>query len=772
MPIQRYTILVTHPPSKEYGLVIEDIGEPSDEANSSLDEYDVANELIEIDGHELLRNYGVGDPEQKTLPPAAASIVKTNAAHTKREAHVKQPRNSPVVHLQIAKPTKRTAAPHQPANIIAADKPAISIKRKRPTKVCISYNSPLFLAVQNLRKSSGFDTTKLATYSDEWFKFALANVIKPGITLFKVEHNIHRTPNSIVDNMTVHKHQRHLCKSTRRSAPYFRSNHYRTILLENNHDCAQKVMSILKNSDFYPVYLTFQRWIKPTQPTKSHNDACNPFSNKRLKIRHQIEVTPQPQNNVICLLDSSDEESEQETKPNNQNQKKLHSCADENLDSSPVDLTAEYEPPSDPIPSNFKASDNGNFVLTPYGAGKVISSRVDRYSSVSGNASILKPVIIFTIDLHFGICHVLSHQVKTISGTPYVSKPLLTYNKIPITEMDLLRLRPLTYLNDSVVNFYLKYLRAQSEEGKSKPLESGRCWDDLDGNGVYIFPSFCYNRIVNILGDSTINSKNNRQKIWKELKTWTKGEDIFKKQMLVFPVNYNLHWTVLFVFHPGRLVRKHAIEDKPIDNQVAIGIGSEIKSPELGSPDTGKKAFKDGISAITKCFIGMVDKITSPLRPRWKCDFCKESVFDSHEEACEHEKKCPKNFDFCMLHFDSGKHFKLHNSQTIAGYVRKYLSAYYDSEYEVTHPGVSAFTRNNFPSYTVAVPQQNNTKDCGVYMLEIVERIMTNPPDVDNNFVASPKEFAKNLFGKDVIEKKRVEILQLVHRLREGQGSS
>ena len=775
-------------------MMLEDIEEPPDESDSdsSLDEYDDED----VDGNELLRIRGGGDPENY-LPPAAASIVKANAAHArasiaskqvqtacvaKPAAPVKQPTKPPVVYPQFAKPptvrpTTRTTAPHQPASV-AANKPAISIKRKRPTKVCISYKSPVFNAVQDIRKPNKIVTENLTTYADEWLKFALANVIKPGITLFKLEHKIHRIPNSIVHNRTINKHQKHLCKSTRRSKPYFRSDHYRAIWLENNDKCAQEVMAILNNTDFYPVYLTLQRWIKPIQPTKSHDDACNPPPAKRMKIHQPIEVTPQPQNNVICLLDSSDEEDESETTTNSQNQKILCLCADEPIESSPIELTAKYDPPSDPIRPNFKASDNGDFVLTPYGAGKIISSRVDRHASVSGNASIFKPTLIFTIDLHFGICHVPSHQVKTISGTPYVSKPLLTYSKIPITEMDLLRLRPMTYLNDSIINFYLKYLRARSEEGKSKAVEAGRGWGDLDGNGVYIFPSFCYNQIVNILGDSTANNKKNRQKIWKDLKTWTKGEDIFKKQMLVFPVNYNLHWTALFVFHPGRLIRRHAIQDKarPVvtDIKGAVDIDSITKSLEKKVPGTVQEALRDKVSgAIKKCITDIVDKIASPLRTRWKCDFCKESLFETYEEACEHEKRCSKNYDFCILHFDSGKHFKLHNSQTIAAYVRKYLSAYYDSEYAATHPNLSALTQNNLPSYTVAVPQQDNTKDCGVYMLEIVERMLANPPVVDNEFVKKKcKVFAKDLFGKDVIEKKRGDILQLVHNLREGQDVS
>jgi len=107
-------------------------------------------------------------------------------------------------------------------------------------------------------------------------------------------------------------------------------------------------------------------------------------------------------------------------------------------------------------------------------------------------------------------------------------------------------------------------------------------------------------------------------------------------------------------------------------------------------------------------------------RTKWQCDFCgKEAEFYDYDEACEHEKICYKNVDWCMIHFDSGKHFKLHKTTEITGNIRKYLNAYYEAEYASTHPGISSINMKNMPSFTAAgLPQQDNTKDCGVYMLE------------------------------------------------------
>lgn len=273
-------------------------------------------------------------------------------------------------------------------------------------------------------------------------------------------------------------------------------------------------------------------------------------------------------------------------------------------------------------------------------------------------------------------------------------------------------------------------------------------------------------------------------------------EDIFKKQMLIFPVNYNLHWTALFVFHPGRLIRRHARVDSVVGGSRDVTSNDcKTETPESIAPEVVTQVGVAGvISSVSKCVAGIINRIPSPLKKsadlpqsiisnetesvnqasysRWKCDYC-ETSFDTYQNACEHEKICSNNKEFCMLHFDSGKHFKLHDSKTIAGNVRKYLSAYYDSEYASTHPGLGTLTQTNLPGYTAAVPQQDNTKDCGVYMLEIIERMLASPPEVDSDFVKKKcKVFAKDLFGKDVIEQKRDDILQLVHTLREGQNVS
>ena len=104
---------------------------------------------------------------------------------------------------------------------------------------------------------------------------------------------------------------------------------------------------------------------------------------------------------------------------------------------------------------------------------------------------------------------------------------------------DLKRLEPGQYLNDTIINFYLSYLKEQVLPP-----------DDRDG--VHIFSTLFY---------ACLNSdKRNREKIPAREKRhlavagWTKSVNIFEKNLLVFPICTNSHWFLIVVVKPGLIM--------------------------------------------------------------------------------------------------------------------------------------------------------------------------------------------------------------------------
>ena len=539
----------------------------------------------------------------------------------------------------------------------------------------------------------------------------------------------------------------------------------------------------------YPLYITFIRL-----PPSNIHDSTERSSRSRCKRLRKsdpnidVDQNKQPKYEVISLLDSSDEEDQEIKTLTNRGIAKLDgdaslqlSSKDSTTNSPPKPLLPKVVPP-DPYRIPF---DDDAFVLTPFGPGKIISSRVERYACDDDHsyATFFKPTVIYTIDLHYGTCHIPASQVTSISGTSYTEKTVITYQRAPLTEHDLLRLRPMTYLNDSIVNFYLKYLKTQYEQNSNiRPLTTERGWDDLDGEGIHIFPSFCYNRIKNTIGSGNHNSKMSRTKIWSDLSGWTKDVDIFKKKFLVFPINESLHWSCVFVCHPGRLVRRYSMD---LQGRVESGVDLEDRTmcaivlqsttnPSASTYGNDKESVSDRASTDDIMITSFAGKGTSEDL-KWRCDYCNKVEFDTYDEACEHEKICQDNVDRCMIHFDSGKHFKLHKTVKIMGVIRQYLNAYYEAEYSSSHHGLPSFAMKNMPGFAAkGVSQQDNTKDCGLYMLENIERMLQETNKIDSIFVKAkgPKKFFENNdYDKRIIEKKRDDILRLIQFFRRGDNA-
>mmetsp|Transcript_10190 Transcript_10190/g.22059 ORF Transcript_10190/g.22059 Transcript_10190/m.22059 type:complete len:967 (+) Transcript_10190:216-3116(+) len=962
--MQRYTIKISHEPQRRLGLNL--IRKAFEQDLYSDSESDFDDEYYEYSGPINIRGGG--------------STVQTNDPVPGPMNGISQP-DSPIdgLSLQMELAAQATAAAAAAAAAAASNSaqgntvPRVS-KRKRPTKLCVSDQSTIFKFADyllspvvakpecinavnpfNTSDSSNVDALiewgrktvpqeiidgthqQLRDINGDAVKFVLTGTLKPFDIVEKIQYA--RSESKTLAKAVSVKGKKKSGNWKRRCRPYFRSDHYATIYCENK--SPRELVAILKSAQNYPLYITFKRQTPVSNSNCSARTTSSP-PRKRLKTSgsNNSGTTKSGQNEVICLLDSSDEEECEVEKGKGE----AHVVGDSKQDQTddltlaatephPLPQAAPQPQPqlAPPDPRQMSSLDD-DFVLTPFGPGKIVSSRIERNASLEkdSDATIFKPTIIYSIDLHFGICHLPASQVKPISGTSYTEKTLMTYQRVPLSGHDLLRLRPMTYLNDSIIMFYLKYLKAQLEPNNGrKPLTQNRGWDDLDGEGIYIFPSFCYTRIKNIMGPGSRNSKAIRTKIMNDLKSWTKNDDIFQKKLLIFPVNESLHWTCVCVFHPGRLVRRHArkvvgkegnaickdnagpgkshsttnplctitdnvttkTQDLAKENQSqknATGTGdkskaasetqSTVKTTE-SAPDnmptkapglaSGSQSQKNGNEEESKAstenhstvkpFGSVPDDVAmessdlvteshpppknivaaiesnvanenhSTVKPtssvpddvtiestvvrseinapntvaamkskstnqnlnrantlskaaskpkpkkilKWQCDFCKKARFEVYDDAVEHEKRCDANIDWCMIHFDSGKHFKLHKTTEILSNIRKYLNAYYDSEYATSHPNCS-FSVKNMPGFAAAIPQQDNTKDCGVYMLENAERMMRCTPVIDNEFVKRKGMITKSFFGKNgydksAIEKKRDNILQLIQTLRRAE---
>jgi sentrin-specific protease 1 len=106
--------------------------------------------------------------------------------------------------------------------------------------------------------------------------------------------------------------------------------------------------------------------------------------------------------------------------------------------------------------------------------------------------------------------------------------------RLQITDADIGRLRPGTWLNDEIVNFYGQLILERSEANpRNKARKNGARYGKNTILNVHYFNSFFFEKL----------SQEGYEKA--RLAKWTKKFDLFSKDLALLPINHgNAHWTV------------------------------------------------------------------------------------------------------------------------------------------------------------------------------------------------------------------------------------
>ncbi|CAO3638352.1 unnamed protein product [Cunninghamella echinulata] len=135
-----------------------------------------------------------------------------------------------------------------------------------------------------------------------------------------------------------------------------------------------------------------------------------------------------------------------------------------------------------------------------------------------------------------------------------------TKGAISITQHDKETLEPERYLNDNIINYYIKslydgYSSKLNDDSSSTPngskkitkmifnnkINTQSASDSKPINEVHTYNTFFYTKI----------SQNNRQlidgDIYNNVKNWTKDVDLFEKKYVLIPINEKNHWYLILV---------------------------------------------------------------------------------------------------------------------------------------------------------------------------------------------------------------------------------
>merc|ERR1719225_335036 len=96
-----------------------------------------------------------------------------------------------------------------------------------------------------------------------------------------------------------------------------------------------------------------------------------------------------------------------------------------------------------------------------------------------------------------------------------------------------------TFLNDVIINFYLKYLQYD-------------VFSEADKNRVHIFTTFWFSRLTS--KPSPIEARKDPViRRHDRVKRWTRKVNIFEKDFVVIPINENYHWYLCIICFPGQV---------------------------------------------------------------------------------------------------------------------------------------------------------------------------------------------------------------------------
>ncbi|XP_058081751.1 probable ubiquitin-like-specific protease 2B isoform X2 [Magnolia sinica] len=120
---------------------------------------------------------------------------------------------------------------------------------------------------------------------------------------------------------------------------------------------------------------------------------------------------------------------------------------------------------------------------------------------------------------------------------------------VSISKRDVELLQPETFINDTIIDFYIKYLK-----NKIQPEDKHR---------FHFFNSFFFRKLADL--DKDPGSVKEGRAAFLRVRKWTRKVNIFEKDYILIPVNFNLHWSLMVICHPGEVAyfKDEEIEKAP-----------------------------------------------------------------------------------------------------------------------------------------------------------------------------------------------------------------
>ncbi|XP_072554967.1 uncharacterized protein [Paramormyrops kingsleyae] len=258
------------------------------------------------------------------------------------------------------------------------------------------------------------------------------------------------------------------------------------------------------------------------------------------------------------------------------------------------------------------------------------------------------------------------------------------------------------FLNDVVIDFYLKFLM-QEKVPKGMAERS------------HIFSSFFYKQLTRRGGageeQAGVSPKRRRHH---RVRTWTRNVDIFNKDFLFLPVNQEAHWYLVVICFPW--LESPVREDWGIQSAHGNSGVEKNRRFQAGGPatDDGKETAESNSADVRR---GGETCKGGPEAGPHVARATPSSLPECTQLGCQRKTVCKRP---CILIMDS---LKLSRHEQIFTLLREYLEV----EWEVRRGTAHGFTAERVLGSHCRVPLQDNSSDCGLYLLQYAESFLQNP---------------------------------------------
>ncbi|XP_063758184.1 sentrin-specific protease 6 isoform X2 [Eleginops maclovinus] len=359
---------------------------------------------------------------------------------------------------------------------------------------------------------------------------------------------------------------------------------------------------------------------------------------------------------------------------------------------------------------------------------------------------------------------------------------------ISVTNEDLHCLTDGEFLNDVIIDFYLKYLVLEKLKKE-------------DAQRIHVFSSFFYKRLNQRERRSAPETSNLpiHKRKHNRVKTWTRHVDLFQKDFIFVPINESAHWYLAVICFPG--LNGPLFEQNPLyPSPSSCAPPSEESIPEhcrplspdgldppsdtLSGPQASTEEGTEGDSAAS-CTEGA--PAHPPTEPQYTSELHRISVsyasvkedddpfgFSDDQSSCQDECSDDGAPPEDPLSSESASKLNVCRQPCILimdslrgparSSVVKTLREYLEVEWEVRQGTPRCFGKDVMKGSSPRVPQQDNFSDCGVYVLQYVESFFENPiPSFHLPVNLS------DWFPQQRMKTKREEIKQLILKIKEQQ---